>query len=58
LAIEELNLITDVVQELAQPIEGAAHDYGSLLKLIGEARFCLLGEATMARMSSIATARK
>ena len=46
MAIAELNLITNVVQESAQRLEGKAHDYDQLLKLVGEARFCLLGEAT------------
>src|SRR5436853_4011935 len=46
MAIAELNLITKVVQDAAQPIEGTARDYDPLLNLIGEARFCLLGEAT------------
>src|SRR3979411_3107055 len=46
MAIAELNLINNVVQESAQPLEGTAHDYDQLLKLIHEARFCLLGEAT------------
>src|SRR3979409_2685550 len=46
MAIAELNLITDVVQKAVQPLEGTEHDYDQLLKLIGEARFCLLGEAT------------
>src|SRR5436853_3524116 len=46
MAIAELNLITKVVQDAAQPIEGTARDYDPLLNLIGEARFCLLGEAS------------
>jgi erythromycin esterase-like protein len=46
MAIAEANLITNVVQEAAHPIEGTARDYDPLLSLIGEARFCLLGEAT------------
>src|SRR5882672_5927635 len=46
MAIAELSTITNVVQEAAQPIEGMARDYDSLLNLIGEARFCLLGEST------------
>src|SRR5258707_15799681 len=46
MAIAELNLITDVVQKAVQPIESTAHDYDQLLRLIGEARFCLIGEAT------------
>jgi erythromycin esterase-like protein len=46
MAIAELSTITNVVQEAAQPIGATSRDYDSLLKLIGEARFCLLGEAT------------
>src|SRR6266567_4824448 len=46
MAIAGLNLITNVAQEAAQRLEGTARDYDRLLKLIGEARFCLLGEAT------------
>jgi erythromycin esterase-like protein len=46
MAIAELSTITHIVQEAAQPIEGTLRDYDSLLKLIGDARFCLLGEAT------------
>lgn len=34
MAIAELNLITNVVQEAAQPLEGKASDYDQLLKLI------------------------
>src|SRR5438270_13063227 len=46
MAIAEQNSIIDAVREAAQPLEGGARDYDPLLKLIGEARFCLLGEAT------------
>lgn len=46
MAVTDFNLVTDVIEAAALPIEGGAHDYDSLLKLIGEARFCLLGEAT------------
>src|SRR6266550_1983900 len=46
MAIAEQTSIIDAVREAAQPLEGGAHDYDPLLKLIGEARFCLLGEAT------------
>lgn len=46
MAIAEPSLITNVIQEAAQPLEGGPRDYDPLLKLIGEARFCLLGEAT------------
>ena len=46
MAIAEQTSIIDAVREAAQPLEGGARDYDPLLKLIGEARFCLLGEAT------------
>src|SRR5437016_1877149 len=46
MAIAETGLTSSIVQEAAQPIKGAAADYDPLLKLIGAARFCLLGEAT------------
>ena len=46
MAVTDFNLVTDVVEAAAQSIEGGARDYDPLLKLIGEARFCLLGEAT------------
>jgi erythromycin esterase-like protein len=46
MAIAEHNLIADVIKRAAQPLEGNARDYDDLLKLIHEARFCLLGEAT------------
>src|SRR5437764_6069604 len=46
MAIAEQTSLIDAVREAAQPLEGRARDYDLLLKLIGEARFCLLGEAT------------
>ena len=46
MAVTDFNLVTDVVEAGAQPIEGGARDYDPLLKLVGEAHFCLLGEAT------------
>src|SRR5437870_10938289 len=46
MAIAEHNLITDAVRKAAQPLEASARDYDPLLRLIGNARFCLLGEAT------------
>jgi len=46
MAIAEQTSIIDTVREAAQPLEGRARDYDPLLKLIGNARFCLLGEAT------------
>ena len=36
----------EFVREIAQPLSGVAEDYDGLLKLIGDARFVLLGEAT------------
>src|SRR5438105_14091154 len=46
MAIAEHNLIADVIKQAARPLKGNTHDYDDLLKLIHEARFCLLGEAT------------
>ncbi len=46
MAIARRSLVTNAVREGARPLEGKAHDYDELLKLIHEARFCLLGEAT------------
>src|SRR5256884_5436215 len=46
MAIAEIALTSSIVQEAAQPIKGGATDYDLLLKFIGAARFCLLGEAT------------
>src|ERR671919_273635 len=46
MAVATLNQLTDVVREAAHTLSGAAQDYDPLLSLIGEARFCLLGEAT------------
>src|SRR5437016_8834852 len=46
MAIAEQNLIRNVVRQASQPLEGNARDYDPLLRLIGDARFCLLGEAT------------
>jgi erythromycin esterase-like protein len=38
--------ITDVVCQAAEPLRGAAEDYDSLMDLIGDARFVLIGEAS------------
>src|SRR5438132_11144123 len=46
MAIAEQTSIIDAVREAAQPLEGNPRDYDPLLKLIGNAHFCLLGEAT------------
>ena len=34
------------VQRVAQPLTGAAADYDALIDLVGDSRFCLLGEAS------------
>src|SRR5205807_9797021 len=34
------------VQKVAQPLTGAAADYDALIDLVGDSRFCLLGEAS------------
>src|SRR5207302_6514727 len=36
----------EFVREIAQPLSGGVNDYDGLLKLIGNARFVLVGEAT------------
>src|SRR5437868_13372143 len=36
----------EIVREIAQPLNGDANDYDALLKLIGDARIVLLGEAS------------
>jgi erythromycin esterase-like protein len=46
MATANLDLVTHIVEQAASPVEGVERDYDPLLKLIGEARFCLLGEAT------------
>src|SRR5437016_1476116 len=46
MAIAEQTSIIDAVREASQPLGGNARDYDPLLKLIGNAHFCLLGEAT------------
>src|SRR5262249_31686490 len=38
--------LTDVIRDSAIPLAGAKGDYDSLLEMIGESRFVLLGEAT------------
>jgi erythromycin esterase-like protein len=35
-----------IIREAVQPLTGSAQDYDSLLALIGEARFVLLGKAS------------
>ena len=46
MAIAKRSLVSNAVNEEARPLEGKPSDYDPLLKLIHEARFCLLGEAT------------
>ncbi len=46
MATANLNVITNAVQQAARPIRGLASDYDPLFHSIGEAHFCLLGEAT------------
>src|SRR5947208_373 len=41
-----LNVMTNAVREAAHTLAGEARDYDPLLRLVGAARFCLLGEAT------------
>ena len=45
-AVADIDLIGTAIAEAARPIAGTLGDYDPLLKLIGDARFCLLGEAT------------
>src|SRR2546429_5440872 len=46
MAIAKRSLVSNAVKEEAHVFEGTTRDYDPLLKLIHEARFCLLGEAT------------
>ena len=46
MAIAKRSLVTNAVNEAALPLEGKPSDYDPLLKLVHEARLCLLGEAT------------
>src|SRR5438477_934713 len=46
MAIAKRSLVSNAVSEEARVLEGKTCDYDPLLKLIHEARFCLLGEAT------------
>lgn len=43
---ESTILLTDVVREAAHPLIGDAEDYNPLLKMIGDARLVLIGEAS------------
>jgi len=38
--------LIEAVRTAAQPLQGAADDYDSLLEFIGDARFVLIGEAS------------
>lgn len=40
------NTITNLIGEAAEPLSGSPDDYDSLLDLVGDARFVLLGEAS------------
>jgi erythromycin esterase-like protein len=46
------------LREAAHGLAGSVADYDPLLKLIGDARFVLLGEARMERMTSTISARR
>jgi erythromycin esterase-like protein len=46
MSIETLSEPTNAVLRAAHKLSRAAKDYDPLIKLIGDARFCLLGEAT------------
>lgn len=39
-------ILTDVIREAAHPLTGAVEDYDPLMKLVGDARFVLIGEAS------------
>ena len=39
-------LLTEIIRNAAHPLTGASDDYDSLLELVGDARFVLLGEAS------------
>ncbi len=41
-----LSILTDLVHDAAHPLTGSTGDYDSLLELVGDARFVLLGEAS------------
>lgn len=46
MATVSINIATEGILEDAQPISGDSRDYDPLLDLVGDARLCLLGEAT------------
>ncbi len=41
-----MNTLPKLIRDAAEPLTGSTRDYDSLLELVGEARFVLLGEAT------------
>ena len=47
-----------IIREVIQPLTRSAQDYDSLLALIGDARFALLGEPCTARTSFTPSARR
>src|SRR6266567_2047958 len=46
MAIAEQTLVTEAINQASEPLAGSVRDYDPLLRRIGNARFCLLGEAT------------
>jgi erythromycin esterase-like protein len=40
------NLVIDAIREAAHPLSGGARDYDPLMRLIGDSKFVLLGEAS------------
>src|ERR1700693_6041291 len=40
------NSLTDLISEAGEPLASSPNDYDSLLDLVGDARFVLLGEAS------------
>ena len=41
-----MNTLSNLIRKVAEPLTGSPHDYDSLLELVGDAHFVLLGEAT------------
>ena len=46
MAVANLKSEIEIVREAAHPLEDAERNYDPLINMIGEARFCLIGEAT------------
>ena len=46
MAVASLDKVTSTIRENASQLSGAVRDYDPLLEVIGNARFCLVGEAT------------